>query len=54
MDCPGGLHWNPTEEICDWPDTANCVIDGPDTGDCPSTDVADSPIFFPNPLLCNR
>ncbi|KAK6192343.1 hypothetical protein SNE40_003825 [Patella caerulea] len=25
MDCPGGLHFNPAINVCDWPQTAGCT-----------------------------
>ncbi|XP_047112118.1 chondroitin proteoglycan-2-like [Schistocerca piceifrons] len=43
FDCPAGLHFNPTLEVCDWPDQAGCSAPSPTvnptpapSGDCPA------------------
>lgn len=54
MDCGGGLHWNAEAQHCDWPELANCELEGPDLGDCPAVSDHENPIFFPNTDLCNR
>ncbi|XP_046994268.1 mucin-19-like [Schistocerca americana] len=43
FDCPAGLHFNPTLEVCDWPDQAGCSAPSSTanptpapSGDCPA------------------
>ncbi|XP_046994269.1 chitin-binding domain protein cbd-1-like [Schistocerca americana] len=48
FDCPAGLHFNPTLEVCDWPENAGCTggsastpessstAKPPPSGDCPA------------------
>ncbi|XP_077288695.1 uncharacterized protein LOC143913055 isoform X3 [Arctopsyche grandis] len=39
FDCPAGLHFNPTLSVCDWPNSAGCINDGPiTTTQTPTTD----------------
>ena len=30
MPCPAGLNWNPTLNVCDWPDLAGCEANAED------------------------
>ncbi|XP_049807765.1 mucin-19-like isoform X1 [Schistocerca nitens] len=39
FDCPAGLHFNPTLEVCDWPDQAGCSGGSPSTA-APSSSSA--------------
>ncbi|XP_049859404.1 mucin-19-like [Schistocerca gregaria] len=41
FDCPAGLHFNPTLEVCDWPDQAGC------SGGSASTAAPSSPTAAP-------
>ncbi|XP_047112117.1 chitin-binding domain protein cbd-1-like [Schistocerca piceifrons] len=55
FECPDGLHFNPTLEVCDWPDSAGCTggsastpassstAKPPPPGDCPA--VGTCPIY---------
>ncbi|XP_049957899.1 chondroitin proteoglycan-2-like [Schistocerca serialis cubense] len=41
FDCPAGLHFNPTLEVCDWPENAGCAAPSSTakpapSGDCPA------------------
>nr|XP_022907790.1 mucin-2-like [Onthophagus taurus] len=69
MPCPSGLHFNPTLNVCDWPDDAGCVPGStpaptsgpttvPDCGRCEGLTCPNVPgqypIFHPHPEDCGR
>ncbi|GAB6023818.1 Chitinase 2 [Chamberlinius hualienensis] len=55
MNCPAGLHFSQNNQICDWPDLANCTI-----GQEVTSDVTERPFncknktgLFENPQNCS-